>query len=227
MAERRAAIVGLARRSDEALRRGNVPPVPVRATMAQAPSDAEVSYEEIERTGDSTRREAGMPPGARRTGRFRSAPMKIFDRFAPTLTRPAPWGYAIAATDTTAISLARLHGLEMSVLDGEWRGDAGPQFVTDSTILAPQPFEGHRIVRLAGRWDGSGQAALPAGTVIVRVAQPLGVLAMYLLEPESDDGLVAWDIGLRSARTPGTAPIVRLATQPGVRMTPLPKRSGP
>jgi hypothetical protein len=51
---------------------------------------------------------------------------------------------------------------------------------------------------------------LPAGTWIVRVAQPLGVLAMYLLEPESDDGIVAWDIGLRSAGSPGTAPVVRL-----------------
>jgi hypothetical protein len=33
---------------------------------------------------------------------------------------------------------------------------------------------------------------------------------MYLLEPESDDGIVAWDIGLRSAGSPGTAPVVRL-----------------
>jgi hypothetical protein len=30
-------------------------------------------------------------------------------------------------------------------------------------------------------------------TLIVRTAQPLGLLAMYLLEPESDDGLVTWN----------------------------------
>lgn len=227
VAERRQAILALARRSDDALRRGAIPPVPVRAAMAQAPQDAEVSYEEIERTGDSTRYEAGMPLGARRTGRFRTATMRIFDRFAPTLTRPAPWGYALAASDTAAIGLARLHGLEMARLDAEWRGDAGPQFVADSTVVAPQPFEGRRLVRLVGRWEGGSPVVLPAGTVIVRTAQPLGVLAMYLLEPESDDGLVAWDIGGRSARAAGTAPVIRLATAIPGRLTPLPRANSP
>jgi hypothetical protein len=32
-----------------------------------------------------------------------------------------------------------------------------------------------------------------SGTAIVRTAQPLGLLAAYLLEPESDDGLVNWN----------------------------------
>jgi hypothetical protein len=50
---------------------------------------------------------------------------------------------------------------------------------------------------------------LEPGTVVVRVAQPLGVVAMYLLDPESDDGVVDWDIGARAAaRGHG---IVRLA----------------
>jgi dipeptidyl-peptidase-4 len=33
---------------------------------------------------------------------------------------------------------------------------------------------------------------LPAGTYIVRAEQPLGLLAFYLLEPESEDGLAQW-----------------------------------
>lgn len=227
VAERKSAILELARRSDEALRRGAVPDVPVRAVMAQAPADAEVSYEEVERMGDTTRYEAGLPPGLRRTGRFKTAPMKIFDRFAPTLTRPAPWGYAIAPGDTAAITLIRLHGLEASRLSAEWRGDAGPQFVADSTIVAPQPFEGHRLVRLEGRWVSGRPVTLAPGTMVVRVAQPLGVLAMYLLEPQSDDGLVAWDVGGRSSGTAGTAPIVRLAAAPPVPMAPLPRSNSP
>jgi hypothetical protein len=56
---------------------------------------------------------------------------------------------------------------------------------------------------------------------IVRVAQPLGVLAMYLLEPESDDGIVAWDAGGRSSGAAGTAPVIRLATAPSASMTPV------
>jgi hypothetical protein len=195
--------------------------------MTQTPYEAVVSYEEIERLGDSTRYEAGMPLGVRRTGRFRSAPMQIFDRFTPTVTRPAPWGYAIAATDTAALNLVRQHGIEVSRTTAAWRGDAGPQFVVDSTVIAPQPFEGRRLVRLVGRWEAGQPASLAAGTYLVRVAQPLGIVAMYLLEPESDDGIVAWDVGGRSSGATGSAPVVRLATEPRVAMTRLPRANSP
>ena len=229
VAERRESIIGLARRSDDALRRdaSALPPVPVRAAFTQAPYQSEVSYEEIERMGDSTRYEAGMPLGSRRSGRFKTAPMQIYDRFTPTLTRPAPWGYAIAPTDTIAFQLARLHGLEISRLTSEWRGDAGPQFVIDSTVIALQPFEGHQLVRLVGRWEPGRPVRLAAGTYIVRVAQPLGVLAMYLLEPESDDGIVAWDLGFRSIGAAGTAPVMRLATELRAAMTAIPRANSP
>jgi hypothetical protein len=33
----------------------------------------------------------------------------------------------------------------------------------------------------------------PAGTLVVRTAQPLGNLIAYLLEPQSNDGLVVWN----------------------------------
>jgi hypothetical protein len=229
VAERRSSILALARQSDDALRRGaaSLDAVPVRAVMSQAPIDAVVSYEEIERTGDSTRYEAGMPIGARRTGRFRTATMRIFDRFTPTLTRPAPWGYAIAASDTAAVTLIRLHGIEVSRLTAEWRGDAGPQFVIDSTVIAAQAFEGHRLVRVVGRWEPGHPVALAIGTIVVRTAQPLGVLAMYLLEPESDDGLVAWDVGGRSSGSGGTSAVIRLAAQLPVAMTPVPRANSP
>jgi hypothetical protein len=42
------------------------------------------------------------------------------------------------------------------------------------------------IVRARGRITGR------AGDVLVRTDQVLGTLAVYLLEPESDDGLVRW-----------------------------------
>ena len=227
VAERRESILALARRSDEAVRRGVLPPIPVRAAFTQNPYQADVSYEEVERMGDSTRYEAGMPLGVRRTGRFRTASMQMYTRFTPTLTRPAPWGYAIAPGDTAAFHLARLHGFEISRLTREWRGDAGPQFVVDSTVIAPQPFEGHRLVRVVGRWETGAPVTLAVGTYIVRVAQPLGVLAMYLLEPESDDGLVAWDVGGRSSGAVGTAPVIRLATEIRAPMTTIPRANSP
>lgn len=220
VAERREGVLSLARRSDETLRRGaELPAVPVRAAMTTTPYEGEVVYEETERTGDTLRYEPGVPRGVKRTGRYRTQTMRIFDRFTPTLTRPAPWGYAIAAGDTSALAIIRQHGLISDELAAPWEGDAGPQFVADSTVLAPRPFEGRREATVHGRWVDGQRVALAAGTRIVRVAQPLGVLAMYLLEPESDDGITTWDIGARSSGTPGTAPVVRLAR-------PVPVRAG-
>ncbi|HPV76370.1 MAG TPA: hypothetical protein PLX31_15805, partial [Gemmatimonadaceae bacterium] len=58
---------------------------------------------------------------------------------------------------------------------------------------------------------------LAAGTYLVPVAQPLGAVAMYLLEPESDDGVANWDVGGRVSSPQGAPPaIVRLATAPAV-----------
>jgi hypothetical protein len=33
----------------------------------------------------------------------------------------------------------------------------------------------------------------PSGTLVIRTAQPLGNLIAYLLEPQSNDGLVVWN----------------------------------
>jgi hypothetical protein len=33
----------------------------------------------------------------------------------------------------------------------------------------------------------------PTGTVVIRMDQPLANVAAYLLEPESDDGLLKWN----------------------------------
>lgn len=65
-------------------------------------------------------------------------------------------------------------------------------FTPTSLVKASRPFQGHHEVRLRGTYT-RGQATLPAGTFVVRLAQPLGRLAAYLLEPESDDGLFNWN----------------------------------
>jgi hypothetical protein len=225
IAERSPSILAHARAADAgvaALSAGSAPrSVPIRARLTATPRMGEVVYEVLEPSTDSARREPGVRAGMRRTGRFITERMPIHDRFETTRARPVPYGYAIHARDTAAINLLALHGVMMHRTTSDWTGDAGPQFVPDTTIIAPRPSEGRREVRLEGRWVSIGSVMIPAGTVIVRTAQPLGVLAIYLLEPESDDGLVAWDVGSRSA---GTVPAVtRLAGPPAVGMTPVPR----
>jgi hypothetical protein len=52
--------------------------------------------------------------------------------------------------------------------------------------------QGHYTNTINGSYL-SGPKDFPAGTIVVRTAQPLANLAAYLLEPESNDGLVLWN----------------------------------
>lgn len=62
----------------------------------------------------------------------------------------------------------------------------------DSVVVAPRVFQGHREVRLTGKWRGETRKIEP-GSFIVDMSQPLSLLAIYLLEPQSDDGLATWN----------------------------------
>jgi hypothetical protein len=52
--------------------------------------------------------------------------------------------------------------------------------------------QGHYTNSVKGRFV-KGPAEFPAGTIVVRTAQPLANLAAYLLEPQSNDGLLTWN----------------------------------
>ena len=65
-------------------------------------------------------------------------------------------------------------------------------FVVEAITKSPKPFQGHNEVKLKGQYV-TEKPTLPAGTRIVSLAQPLGLLGAYLLEPESDDGLTNWN----------------------------------
>ncbi len=223
VAERGASIRALAATSDAAVSRwgGSGVRVPMRATLTTTPRDGDVIYEVLERTTDTTRREPGVRPGMRRTGQFVTTRMPIHDRFVATRSATAPWGYVIPASDTATLALVALHGLRRFITTSPWTGNAGEQFSVDSVIMAPRPFQNRREVRLEGRWANAPLVTVPTGSIIVPVGQPLGAVAMYLLEPESDDGIVNWDIGDRAATAPRELVITRLARDPGIRMRPF------
>jgi hypothetical protein len=186
--------------------------IPIRSEMIAAPDSVAVVAEDLERTGDSTRTQPGVPKGLRRTGRFHAVKMPVFDRFKPTLFAPPPVAYAIAASDTQAVRLLRLHGIVVDSLSGAATVQAS-NFIVDSTIISPRPFQGHHEARVVGRWMAEPRE-LRAGTYIVRTGQPLGILLVYLLEPQSDDGLVTWNF-FDGALTSGAAyPVLRLMNDP-------------
>ncbi|MEK9502477.1 M14 family metallopeptidase [Gemmatimonadota bacterium DH-20] len=132
--------------------------------------------------------------------------MREYGTFTATHTEVAPLRYYLPAEVAPALDRLAFHGVVTTVLESE-RTVSVESFRIDSTSVAPRPFQGHNEVELFGEWV-PGQQTLPAGTVQVEVAQPLGRLAFYLLEPRSDDGLANWAL-LDRWTSEGTYPILR------------------
>lgn len=186
-------------------------PIPIRSEMTSAPESVGVVAEILERTGDSSRTQPGVPKGRRRSGRFVTVKMPIFERFKPTLFASFPASYVIPQADTQVVRVLRLHGITVTQ-SSELTGDTYA-FVIDSTVVSQRPFQGHREMRLTGRWRKESRPVEP-GSFIVSTVQPLGPLALYLLEPQSDDGLVAWNYFDSELKPGGVYPVLRVGGRP-------------
>jgi hypothetical protein len=192
--------------------------VPIRAEMVAAPAPVNVVAEVMERTGDSTRTQPGVPKGRRRTGKYVTVRMPVFDRFKPTLTIPRPSRYVIASRDTQVVRVLREHGITVTQASQPFGPNNsavgnGYAFMIDSTVVASRPFQGHREMRLVGRWRRETREIAP-GSFIVDTAQPRGQLAIYLLEPQSDDGLVTWNYFDAQLRPGGIYPVFKVGGAP-------------
>jgi hypothetical protein len=192
--------------------------VPIRAEMVAAPTPVDVVAEVMERTGDSTRTQPGVPKGRRRTGKYVTVRMPVFDRFKPTLTIPRPARYVIASRDTQVVRVLRGHGITVTQASQPFGPNNsavgnGYAFMIDSTVVASRPFQGHREMRLVGRWRRETREIAP-GSFIVDTAQPRGQLAIYLLEPQSDDGLVTWNYFDAPLRPGGIYPVFKVGGAP-------------
>jgi hypothetical protein len=172
----------------------------------------EVIAETIERLSDSSRTEAGVPRGTRRTGKFAAVRMPVYDRYRPTLFAHAPVAYALTPNDTQVVRMLRLHGVRVDSL-AETRLARAERFIIDSAIISPRPFQGHREVSLVGRWM-SEERELRAGSYLVPTIQRLGLITIYLLEPQSDDGLVTWNFFDYAFRAGAAYPVLRLMSNP-------------
>jgi len=217
VAERGAQIRALEQRAGESValwasRPASAPPIALRSELTRNPRTEPVIAEVLEHTGDSSLTQPGVPLGFRRTGRFFTTGMPVYDRFVPTLERTLPPGYIVAATDTAVLRLLALHGITVQRLSGSWTTTV-ERFTIDSVAVAQRPFQGHHEVLLDGRWDHS-RTTVPAGSYFVSAAQPHGIVAFYLLEPESDDGLATWNVLDTELARGGTFPILRATAFP-------------
>ena len=196
--------------------------IAIRARLTEAPFTAAIPAEELQSTGDSSLAEPGVPRGLLRTGRYRVLPLAVYDRFEPALEVDAPAAYAIDMGDRDIVRALWLHGVIVERLQEPARIDVSV-FGIDSVSRARRVFQGHYESRVWGRWR-TERRTLPTGTLVVPVSQALGALAMYLLEPESDDGLVTWNTVDNELRRGADFPVIRIDAPLAVSRRALPPR---
>jgi hypothetical protein len=140
--------------------------------------------------------------------------MKDYGTFAATRSLPLPRGWLIPKNTADGARLAaaldrlRWHGVQVKEIAADAQVAVERFSIVDMT-KAPKVFQGHQEARLKGTFD-KAQLTVQAGSLFIPANQPLARLAFYLLEPESDDGLVTWNI-IEDGITPGqTYPIYRV-----------------
>jgi murein tripeptide amidase MpaA len=102
---------------------------------------------------------------------------------------PAAWW--VPATKPDVIALLRLHGIEFETLAQPRTLSLDMVRLIEAETTAAD--EGHIPLKAAGFVHARRQESFPPGSVRVQSAQPLGLLAAAMLEPESTDSLLAWN----------------------------------
>ena len=183
----------------------------VRTAWAPLPEPVEILLGQV----DTLRHPVtGSPMLARRDVRIPET-MPAFVRFEASESVTAPESYVVRFGPHQAAvrDLLDLHGILYDTAF-VW-GVARERFVLDSLAVAERPFQGVRMQEAFGAWQPvpaeTGPPPRLAPALVVPVDQPLGRLAVALLEPRSEDGVVAWGVVPAEALAPGDAvPIERI-----------------
>lgn len=109
----------------------------------------------------------------------------------PDKTVSLPRAWWVPATLPHVIDLLKLHGIRYEQIDAPRSLDLDMARATEPKLQAAS--EGH-VPLEAKIIHERRRETMPPGSVRVPADQPLGLLAAFLLEPESEDGVLAWNM---------------------------------
>jgi hypothetical protein len=111
--------------------------------------------------------------------------------FTAEVESTLPRGYIIPAAFTSIVENLKKHGIKVTTLTKS-QSFTGEAFQIEKLERAQRQFQGHATATATGSF-ASAKKSFKKGDYYVDLAQPLANLAFYLLEPQSDDGLVTWN----------------------------------
>ncbi len=127
----------------------------------------------------------------RKTDRQKTVTVPYYIDYYPVKNVRLPYAYIINTFDPQIIELLHTHGIKTEKL-----AYAGKFEVERFNIIelkgAQRLNQGHYNNTIKGNFV-KDTIDFDAGTIVVRTAQPLANVAAYLLEPQSNDGLMTWN----------------------------------
>jgi hypothetical protein len=146
----------------------------------------------------------------------------FYCRFVPEISVRRPRGYLVPAARMDVVDHLRAHNVDVERVPPEFAATRVERYVVLSKETTHSPDVGNsprRETVLFVRRETADGHAPAAGDWFVPMDQPLAHVAIYLLEPESDDGLVRW--GWFDALNPGDAyPVLRVPGRAGLAPPP-------
>ena len=158
----------------------------VKRGLSPAPEKVTIKTYEAETFTDENGRTR-----LRKSDRQKTVTVPYYIDYYPAKSVRFPYAYIITVNDLAVINLMMTHGIKAERLLVPQRL-AVERFELSELKPSVRLNQGHYINSVKGKFI-SDTLEFAANTLIIRTAQPLANLAAYLLEPQSTDGLLAWN----------------------------------
>lgn len=151
-----------------------------------APEKVTIQTYEAEVVADSSGRRR-----IQRTDRQKTVTVPYFIDYFGSKNVRFPYAYIITTPDPDIMELLKIQGIKTEKLTEQSSLEV-ERFEISELRASPRLNQGHYTNTVNGKFI-KYTVEFPAGTVVVRTAQPLANLVAYLLEPQSTDGLLTWN----------------------------------
>jgi len=127
----------------------------------------------------------------KKSDRQRTVAIPYFIDYYPSKSVKFPYAYIVNVKEPEIIKLLETHGIELEKLafDSEIEVEC---FEIGELSGSERLNQGHYTNTVEGQYMKES-IKFPAGTIVVRTAQSLANVAAYLLEPQSNDGMLKWN----------------------------------
>jgi hypothetical protein len=140
----------------------------------------------------------------------------FYGRFSPTRLVRRPFAYVVP---DAVVPRLQNHNIRVERTTRPLTARVERYLVLDVKMTHSPDVGTHTLLeRVLWTRTETASQTLPAGAAIVPMAQPLAHVAMYLLEPESDDGFARWDLMGTEFKPGSEYPVGRINAPVDIRL---------